>query len=185
MTRIRQGDSRHRNGNAQYLVGPSSKDFQALSGVVAIAAGGGHSLALKSDGTVSAWGANNDTPLGGNNTLGGGQLGVGDMTMRLTPVAVNGLTGVVGIAAGGIHSLALTGDGTVWAWGADSFGQVRNGSTTTQLTRVSLSGVTPAVGLAAGIFHSLALTTAPMQVSTTTSYDFNTGLKLSIPTPMD
>jgi hypothetical protein len=30
MTRIRQGDSRHRNRNAQYLVGPSSKDFQAL-----------------------------------------------------------------------------------------------------------------------------------------------------------
>src|SRR6516162_8998606 len=31
MTRIRQGDSRHRNRNAQYLVGPSSKDFQALT----------------------------------------------------------------------------------------------------------------------------------------------------------
>ena len=31
MTRIRHGDSRHRNRNAQYLVGPSSKDFQALS----------------------------------------------------------------------------------------------------------------------------------------------------------
>jgi integrase len=32
LTRIRHGDSRHRNRNAQYLVGPSSKDFQALSG---------------------------------------------------------------------------------------------------------------------------------------------------------
>src|ERR1700688_3343612 len=31
LTRIRHGDSRHRNRNAQYLVGPSSKDFQALS----------------------------------------------------------------------------------------------------------------------------------------------------------
>src|ERR1700693_1414140 len=30
LTRIRHGDSRHRNRNAQYLVGPSSKDFQAL-----------------------------------------------------------------------------------------------------------------------------------------------------------
>jgi tripartite-type tricarboxylate transporter receptor subunit TctC len=30
MTKIRQGDSRHRNRNAQYLLGPSSKDFQAL-----------------------------------------------------------------------------------------------------------------------------------------------------------
>src|SRR5215471_12063038 len=33
MTRIRHGDSRHRNRNAQYLVGPSSKDFQALRGM--------------------------------------------------------------------------------------------------------------------------------------------------------
>jgi hypothetical protein len=31
LTRIRHVDSRHRNRNAQYLVGPSSKDFQALS----------------------------------------------------------------------------------------------------------------------------------------------------------
>jgi hypothetical protein len=48
-----------------------------------------------------------------------------------------------------------------------------------RLTPFPLSGVTPAVALAAGIFHSLALTTAPVQVSTTTSHDFNTGLKLT------
>src|SRR5271155_1557249 len=39
LTRIRHGDSRHRNRNAQYLVGPSSKDFQALSTVVGRALG--------------------------------------------------------------------------------------------------------------------------------------------------
>jgi Regulator of chromosome condensation (RCC1) repeat len=64
-------------------------------------AGTYHSLALKSDGTVVAW---------GNNSLG--QLNV--------PA---GLTGVVDIAAGSGHSLALKGDGTVVAWGNNFDGQ--------------------------------------------------------------
>ena len=38
-------------------------------------------------------------------------------TQRLTPVQVNGLTNVVGVAAGVYHSAALKSDGTVWAWG--------------------------------------------------------------------
>ena len=74
--------------------------------MVAIAGGGDHSLALKSDGTVWAWGWN-----------GYGQLGDGSTTNRLTPVPVSGLTGVVAIAGGDYHSLALKSDGTVWAWG--------------------------------------------------------------------
>jgi len=163
-------------GNGTTAIAPAPVAVSGLSRVVAIAAGGAHSLALKNDGSVSAWGANDATPLG---VTGGGQLGLGDTTMRTTPVTVNQLSGVVGIAAGGVHSLALTGDGTVWAWGSSGFGQVGNGSTTTQLMPVALSGMTPAVALAAGIFHSLALTTAPAQVSTATVYDFNTGLPVS------
>ncbi|HUJ10125.1 MAG TPA: fibronectin type III domain-containing protein [Verrucomicrobiae bacterium] len=66
-----------------------------LTGVVAIAAGGHHSLALKSNGTVVGWGTN--------------RFG------EATPPA--GLTGVVAIAAGEDHSLALKSDGTVIQWG--------------------------------------------------------------------
>ena len=69
--------------------------------VVAIAASGDHSLALKSDGTVVGWGYN-----------GNGQTDV--------PA---GLNGVVAIAAGGVHSLALKSDGTVVAWGDNSYGE--------------------------------------------------------------
>ena len=68
-----------------------------LNSVVAIAAGGYHSLALKSDGTVVAWGANDY----GQSTVPGG------------------LSNVVAIAAGGCHSLALKSDGTVVAWGSN------------------------------------------------------------------
>ncbi|MDD2586512.1 MAG: DUF3048 domain-containing protein [Syntrophomonadaceae bacterium] len=90
--------------------------------VIAIAAGGDHSLALKSDGSVWAWGNNNH-----------GQLGDGSTTPRSYPVQVRGSTGegflqgIMAIAAGGSHSLALKEDGTVWAWGANYNGQLGNG----------------------------------------------------------
>src|SRR5437660_6193822 len=62
---------------------------------------GGHSLALKNDGTVVAWGSN----------------AAGQSTVPA------GLNSVVAIAAGGLHSLALKNDGTVVAWGDNSAGQ--------------------------------------------------------------
>jgi hypothetical protein len=72
-----------------------------LVGVNAIAAGYGHSLALKDDGTVVAWGYNRS-----------GQIDV-----------PGGLTDVVAIAAGGEHNLALEADGTLVTWGSDAHGQ--------------------------------------------------------------
>ena len=62
---------------------------EGLSGVTAIAAGGEHTLALLSNGTVMAWG-NNER----------GQLGNGSIKSSGAPVAVKGLTGVTAIAAG-------------------------------------------------------------------------------------
>ena len=55
-----------------------------------------------------AWGRNNY-----------GQLGDGTTSNRLWPVQVQGLSGVVAVAAGSGHSLALSSDGTVWAWGSN------------------------------------------------------------------
>src|SRR5262249_38825118 len=83
-----------------------------LSGVKAIAAGESHSLALKADGTVWAWGAN-----------GQGQLGTNSRTDMGAPVQVHGLTydsmlsDIVAIAAGRQFSLALRADGAVFVWG--------------------------------------------------------------------
>src|ERR1017187_5782766 len=74
------------------------------SGIVQIAAGSSFGLALRSDGTVWAWGSN-----------GAGQLGNGTVTSaQTTPVQVTGLSGVVAVAAGTDQSLALRSDGTVW-----------------------------------------------------------------------
>ncbi|MDD3179012.1 MAG: fibronectin type III domain-containing protein [Opitutaceae bacterium] len=117
-----------------------------LTSVAAVAAGLNHTVALKSDGTVWAWGGNSC-----------GQLGDGTTTQRLSPVQVSGLTGVVAIAAGGSHTLAVKSDGTVWAWGDNSNGQLGDGTTTQRLSPVQVSGLTGVMAIAAGDSHTVAL----------------------------
>jgi hypothetical protein len=118
-----------------------------LTGVAAIAGGNHYSLALKNDGTVWAWGSNTS-----------GQLGDGTTTNRFTPVQVANLTGVTLITAGGwAHCLALTDDGTVWAWGGNSYGQLGDGTTTDRTTPVQVPGLTGVTAIAAGTYHSLFL----------------------------
>ena len=132
----------------------------ALAGktVVAIAAGTNHSLALTSNGTVFAWGANIDGQLGNNSTV-----------TSPVPVAVDAsgvLAGktVVAIAAGDKHSMALTSDGKVYAWGANLAGQLGNNSTVPSSlipVAVATTGtpleIIPVVAIDAGGSHSLAL----------------------------
>lgn len=93
-----------------------------LSGVAAIAAGGQHSLALLSDGTLMAWGNN------WNGQLGSGLLGAGTHSAVPQPVAGPDGKGKLGkvtaIAAGGLHSLAVTADGQLHAWGYNGTGQL-------------------------------------------------------------
>jgi alpha-tubulin suppressor-like RCC1 family protein len=83
-----------------------------LSGVVAVAAGDGQTLALKSDSTVIGWGFNNvgqatGTPTTNSPNISAGQVRIGGQV----------LSNVVSIAAGRGYSLALKRDGTVIAWG--------------------------------------------------------------------
>ena len=61
-----------------------------------------------------------------------GQLGDGTRINRKEPVQVKGLTGVIAVATGVGHSLALKSDGTVWAWGYNGYGQLGDGTTTSR-----------------------------------------------------
>jgi alpha-tubulin suppressor-like RCC1 family protein len=123
---------------------------QNLGGLRDIAGGGGHSLALKTDCTVFAWGYN-----------GQGQLGDGTSgTDRTTPVQVQNLSGVKAIAAGQNHSLALKEDGTVFAWGHNLYGQAGDGTSgTDRTTPVQVQNLSGVKAIAAGGSHSLALKT--------------------------
>jgi alpha-tubulin suppressor-like RCC1 family protein len=118
-----------------------------VSGATAIAAGARYSLALLSDGTAMAWGEDR-----------AGQLGDGSIARgKEMPVAVSGLAGATAIAAGGEHSLALLGNGSVVAWGEDKDGELGNGTAGEPSdVPVAVSGLSQVVGIAAGGFHDLA-----------------------------
>ena len=117
-----------------------------LTGVTAIAGGNIHTIALKSNGTVWAWGHN-----------GYGQLGDGTTTHRYTPVQVSGITGVIAIAVGEVHTIALKSDGTVWAWGSNEFGQLGDGTTTHRYTPIQVTSLTSVTAIASGGYHTIAL----------------------------
>jgi alpha-tubulin suppressor-like RCC1 family protein len=118
----------------------------AGSGVVAIAAGYGHSLALREDGTVLSWGYNAE-----------GQLGDGTTSQREIPLPIPGLTGVSAIAAGWFHSLALKDDGATWAWGMGIYGQLGSGTQANASVPLAVAGLAGVSGISAGHFHSLAV----------------------------
>jgi alpha-tubulin suppressor-like RCC1 family protein len=106
--------------------------IQIGSGFVAVSAGqnisgGVLNVALKSDGTVVAWGANDN-----------GQLGQADVNLLAVPVKVgSGFASVVSeggetyphqLRAG--HSAAIRQDGTLWTWGKNDRGQLGDGTLT-------------------------------------------------------
>lgn|GEM_PF-3669829 len=124
-----------------------------LSNIISVDGGGSEtacdSIALKTDGTVWAWGSNEY-----------GQLGNDSDTDHLTPVQVSGLSDIIAIAAGDYHNLALKNDGTVWAWGRNTNGQLGNGKIVNCGIPVQVSGLSNITAIAAGGTHSLALDSA-------------------------
>ena len=149
------GNSSGQLGDGTFNFNPIPTQVPGLTGMNAIAAGQNHSLALKSDGTVWAWGGNFNGQVG-DNTSG---------NVRLVPTAVStagGLTGVIAIAAGLNHSLAIKTGGGVWAWGQNTNGQVGDGTSGNNKivpTSISLATCTAgaATAIAGGNAHSLAV----------------------------
>ncbi|GAA0423761.1 hypothetical protein Acor_44450 [Acrocarpospora corrugata] len=108
-----------------------------------VAAGYEHTVALAKDGTVWAWGRNDD-----------GQVGDHAADPVRTPARVPGLTGVTQVAAGWSGSLALRSDGTVWAWGVYPF--LGDGTQASRGVPAPVPGLTGVVEIAAKGSHVLA-----------------------------
>ena len=111
-------------GGAQGQLGTGSFNDTAtprqvsISSVTAVSAGSFYSMALRSDGTVWSWGQNLYGELG--NPAGA--------TYQPTPVRVSTISGVKALSAGANVTIAATGTGAVWDWGANFYGEVGNGT---------------------------------------------------------
>jgi hypothetical protein len=123
-----------------------------LTGITAVAAGGGgaafaFSLAVRSDGVVFSWGYNNEGELGLGNTNPGPHV----------PTQVPSFSGASSVAAGVDFVVALKRDGTVWAWGANTHGQLGKGDNSPSSSPLQVSGLANIVAVAAASEHALAL----------------------------
>jgi alpha-tubulin suppressor-like RCC1 family protein len=115
-----------------------------------VACGGGHTLAIKTDGSLWVWGAGGD-----------GRLGDFSTTTRSTPVTtfVGGNTWK-SVAGGNRHSAAVKTDGTLWVWGLNENNQMgTNGGATRSTPTTTFVGGTTWKQVACGGFHTVAIKT--------------------------
>ena len=159
---IETGQDDNNNGILDPAEVDSADYVCGLSRITSIETGGNHSLVIKDDGTVWAW---------GNNAFN--QLGDGTSNNSYTPVAVcaddscsSYFGDVITVSGGLYHTLAVKSDGTVWAWGDNTYGQLGDGTTTDRRTPVQVcadSGCSQyfnnVVAVAAGYEYSMALKT--------------------------
>jgi alpha-tubulin suppressor-like RCC1 family protein len=150
------GDGTTTDRNTPRLI--NVPNLQSRESIAHVSAGSSHSLAVTTQGRVYAWGWN-----------GYGQLGDGTYNDRLTPTLINvpnlqsGET-IAQVTAGSVHSLAVTTQGRVYAWGYNVDGQLGDGTYNDRLTPTLInvpnlqSGETIAQ-VTAGYYRSFAVTT--------------------------
>ena len=114
-----------------------------------VSAGGYHTVAIKTDGSLWAWGCNRHC-----------QLGVepwGWGYNRTVPVRVGTDANWTGISAGGLHTMAIRADGSLWAWGWNEFRQL--GASTAigwGAMPVRVGGDSDWASVSAGFYHTVA-----------------------------
>jgi len=149
------------NGNGRLGIGstapsadlPQQVITPAATGWAAVAAGGTHTCATRTDSTLWCWGYNNS-----------GQVGIGstasseNLPQQVTTPAA---TGWAAVSAGGFHACAARTDGTLWCWGANYDGQLGIGSSGSKRLpqQVAKSATAPWATVSAGTFHTCATRT--------------------------
>jgi alpha-tubulin suppressor-like RCC1 family protein len=112
-------------------------------------AGYSHSLAVRTNGSLWAWGLNDSS----------GKLGDNTTTSRSSPVSVvGGFTDWCQVSAGYGHSLAVRTNGTLWAWGSNGYGKLGDNTTSDKSSPVSVvGGFSDWCAVSAGLSHSLGI----------------------------
>jgi len=113
---------------------------------VSVGPGGSHVAAIRTDGSLWAWGNNNR-----------GQLGDGTIARRTRPIRIG--TGWASVSAGNSHTVAIRTDGSLWAWGNNNRGQLGDGTWTNRHTPVRIGWDTDWVYVSAGSSHTVAIRT--------------------------
>lgn len=135
--------------NSDYI----SLKIENLGNIKSVDVGKGHIISLREDGTVWSWGDNV-----------WGQMGDGSQNHHNTydykyyeATQAKGLTGIVQVSAGGLHSVALKDDGTVWTWGGNFYGEIGNGTDQYCLEPYMVEGLEDIIAIDAGNNHTVAL----------------------------
>lgn len=137
------GNTNNRNTPAQIIIG-TDIDWATNS----FDAGFYHTIAINTNGSLWAWGLNDDS-----------QLGLGDITKRTTPSRIGSETNWSTVAAGGYHTIAHKVNKTIWAWGKNNYGQLGLGGTISRITPSSIGTSSDWSVVEAGAFHTIAITT--------------------------
>ncbi|MBN2739036.1 MAG: hypothetical protein JXR70_18805 [Spirochaetales bacterium] len=114
--------------------------------VAAISAGTYHSVALREDGRVYAWGYSAH-----------GEVGDGYTSERRSPTEVKNLNNITAVSSGVYHTIALRSDSTVWAWGYNAHGEMGDDSTISKVVPGQVKNLSGVTAIAAGSYHNLAL----------------------------
>ena len=121
-----------------------------MSNVVSVSAGGGHALAITSDGTLWGWGKS-----------WSGQLGESRSDSRGRPVVI--MDDVIAVSAGSAHTMIVTSNGDLWTCGRNSSGQLGDGTTDERRGPINQSPLKIMYDvnvISAGSSHSMAITSS-------------------------